>query len=109
MTYTTIREFNITGIEGIFLYAAEIVPAFIPMLLLAVFIITLFGTFFSQKRLTGNSDFLSSFAVAGWFTTVIAFILSLTPNLVNIYVITVCITVAIIGTILLLTSGERVP
>lgn len=108
MAYTEIQSFNITGIEGLLLYAAEVVPIFIPLALLSLFLIVLFGTFFSMQRVSGKSDFLSSFAVAGWFTTIIAFILSLNVGLVNLLTLTICIVVSVIGAILLITSGDRV-
>ena len=109
MTYTTIQDFNITGIEGLLLYATDVVPVFIPLALLSLFLIVMFGTFFSQKRITGSSDFLSSFAVAGWFTTIIAFTLSMTVGLINLLTLTICLVVSIIGAILLIISGDRVP
>lgn len=109
MAYTTIDQTNVTGIEGLFTYVAQVVPIFIPLLLFAVFMITMLGSFFSQKRLEGKSDFLSSFAVAAWFTTIIAFVLSLVPNLVNLLTISVCIVTSVISAILLLTSGDRSP
>ncbi len=108
MTFTEISNFNITGIEGLLLYVAEVVPVFIPLTLFSIFLIVLFGTFFSGKRVTGSSDFISSFAVAGWFTTLIAFILSLNNGLVNLLTLTICIVVSVIGAILLFTSGDKI-
>lgn len=107
MTFQTIDEFNVTGIEGLFLYAAEVVPIFIPLLLLAIFMITMLGTFFSQKRLTGSSDFLSSMTVASWITTIAAFILSLNEGLINITTISVAVAITAITTILLLVSDDK--
>jgi hypothetical protein len=109
MTYTTIDETNITGISGLFLYAADVLPSFMPMVFFAIFMIAMLGTFFAQKRLEGRSDFLSSFAAASWFTTIVAFILSLVPDLVNFFTLSVLIVLSIISGVLLLTSGERVP
>ena len=106
MTYQTFTEFNDTSIAGLFLYPAQIVPAFVPLVLVALFLVTLMTTYFSQRRLTGRGDFTSSFAVAGYFVTVIAFIMSLVSNLVNIVTVTICLSVAIVGTILLLISKK---
>lgn len=109
MAFQRIDEFNITGIDGLFLYDATIVPAFIPLILFAVFVVTLLGTFFSQKRLTGDSDMISSFAVASWFTLIIGFVLNLITDLVNITVLSVMIALAIISAIMLLTAGDKRP
>lgn len=107
MTYTTLNDYNITGIHGIFLYVADINPFFIPLILFATFMIVLLGTYFSQMRLKGNGDFFASFAVAGYLTIISAFVLNLIPNLVNLLTLAVCIVVSVVGTILLLISRDR--
>jgi len=107
MSYTELRDFNVTGIDGMLLYVAEVVPSFIPMLLFSIFSIVLLGTYFSEKRLTGRANFPASLSVAGWLTVVIAVILSTIDNLVNIYTLAICIVVSVIGTLVLLTSEDR--
>ena len=67
MAYETFQEFNVTGIEGLFTYPAQIVPIFTPLVLFMVFSIVLMGTYFSQRRVGKGGDFFASFAVAGFF------------------------------------------
>jgi len=102
MAYQTFQEYNQTDLTGLFTYPAKVVPAFTPLILFALFTISLLASYFSQKRLTGRGDFMGSFAVAGYFTAVIAFIMSLVPGLIDLITLVICIVVAIIGTILLL-------
>ena len=104
MTYETFTEFNDSSIAGLFLYPAQVVPAFVPLILVSLFLVALMTTYFSQRRLTGRGDFTSSFAVSGYFVTVVAFIMSLITNLVNIITVTICLSISIVGTILLLIS-----
>jgi len=102
--YQTFTEFNRTDVAGLFLYPASVVNIFIPMVLFTLYIIVLLATYFSSKRLTGRGDFFASLAVAGYFTTIIAFVMSLVSGLVNITTLVVCIIAAIVGTTLLLIS-----
>lgn len=105
--YQTFTEFNNTGLDGLFLYPAEVVPAFIPLVLFACFSIALLATYFSQKGLTGRGDFVSSFAVAGYFIAIISIVMTLTPNLINVGTLVICVSISILGTILLLISRDR--
>lgn len=107
MTYKTFQQYNQTDLAGLFTYPAEVVPVFAPLLLFALFMIALLGTYYSQKRLTGRGDFFSSFAVAGYFTAVIAIVMSLVDGLINTSVVVTAIVVAVIGTIFLFTGHDR--
>lgn len=106
MTYQTMQQYNVTDLEGILTYTAQVVPIFIPMVLLSIFLIALGGTYFSQKRLTNKEDFMGSFAVAGYFTAIVSYIMMLIPDLINVLTVTVTTVVAIIGTMLLLINKE---
>lgn len=107
MAYQTFSEYNQTDLAGLFTYPAQVVPQFIPMVLMAIFFITIMGTYFSQKRLTGRGDFFASFAVAGFFTAVIAFVMTLVENLINVQTLVIAASVALIGLILLLTNTNK--
>ena len=104
MAYQTFQEYNQTDLTGLFTYPASVVPAFTPLILFALFLISLLASYFSQKRLTGRGDFMASFAVAGFFTAIVAIIMSLVPGLINMLTLVTCIIVAIIGVILLLVK-----
>ena len=105
--YQTFTEFNNTGMDGLFLYPASVVPSFIPLVLFALFVITLMATFFSQKRLSGRGDFLASFSVASFFTAVIAFSMTLVDGLISLPTLVITVAVAIIGVVLLITGKEK--
>lgn len=115
MAWQEFQSFNQTDLAGLFLYPAgiknlttgQVGIGFIPMILFALFVIVLFSTFFTQKRFTGREDFFASFATAGFFTAVIALIMTLVDGLINNYTLTFTVVIAIIGVILLFFSRDR--
>jgi len=108
MTYKTISDYNVSSPEQILAYVANTVDIFVPMLLFSLFIITLLGTYYAQQRgPTGRGRFMSSFAVAGYFTLIVAFFMSLIPNLINTIELVITFIVAIIGTAMLLFSEDK--
>lgn len=106
MPYETLNQANVSSASGIFIYVADVVPVFTPMLLFTLFIITLLGTYYSQKRLERGSSFLTSFAVAGYVTVVIAYSMMLIPGFINVLTLSVVTVVAIISTLLVLLHKE---
>ena len=105
MTFTTLGEFNVTSLDGFFLYVAEVTPIFAPLLLFAVFIITALGTY-NVEKLMGRENFLSSLAVAGYFTSIVSFLMSFIPGFIPPYMILICVTLSILFTILMLVSRD---
>jgi hypothetical protein len=106
MVYTDMVSQNITSISGLFVYVSQAVPIFIPLLLMSLFVIVSLGSFFAQRRLTGTGNFWGSFAVAGYFIAVVSGVMSLIPNLINSFVVVICIVIAVIGTAMLIHSGD---
>jgi len=104
MPYQEMSSFNVTGAHGIFTYVADTVPIFFPLTLFALFIIVLLGTYFSQRNSTGRADIFSSLAVAGYFVSLVALIMSLVGGLIQPMVVIICFTVSIITTIILLLN-----
>ncbi len=107
MAYQTFREFNSTGLEGFLTYPATVVPIFIPLLLFTFYIIIVLGVYFSQQRLRGTANIFAAFAVAGYATTILTFAMALIPDLINTLTMVVVISVAVIGTLMLLISRNR--
>lgn len=105
--WNTLNEFNGSGVTQFFTYPASIWSGFIPLVLLALFSIVMMSSFFSQKRLTGKGDFYASFAVAGFFIAVVSSVMMLVDGLINLQTVVICIAIAIIATILLLTSKDK--
>ena len=98
---------NTTGLDNLFVYVADVVPIFFPMMFLSLFIIIMAGTYFSQSRLTGRGDFGGSFAVAGFITTGVAFAVNLIDGVVNTETLGVLVSVTIIGIIYLFINKPR--
>src|SRR3990167_10910402 len=85
--YETLADRNSSeGIQTIFVYVNDVTDGlFINLLLFCLFLIVVFSSYYSQKRLTGAGDFPASFATAGFLTAILSFILLLVPNLINRY------------------------
>ena len=101
MVYQTLVDFNRSGVEGLFLYVAEVVPPFIPMLFVATYLIIFFGIYVIQK------NFGSAMAVAGIITLIAAFMLSMVEGLVPGIVLIPIFVVAVIGIVVLFTTGRE--
>lgn len=107
MTYETLFEANKTSILGIISYVNEIVPIFTPLMLFALWIIILLGSYYSQIRTRGYGDFLGSFAVANLVVAVLSIVMTLSPEpIINIPTVLICITLAIIGVAILFTADS---
>lgn len=96
LTYKTLEQINGTGINGILQTASDAVPILPALILTALFIILSFGSYFSSVRRLGTASLSASFAVAGFVTTIIAFLMSLIPNFINAYTIGVCVILEIV-------------
>jgi len=108
MTYSTLSDYNTSeGMHVLFQYVAETVPVFIPLVLFAVFVIVSFGTYFSQRRLSGRGDFIISFAVAGYITVLVAYVMSLIDGLINNFTVIICVVIAVLGTLMLFVSPKK--
>ncbi len=105
--WMTFTEYNDTTVSGLFTYPAEIWAGFIPLTLFALFTIVMFSTYFSQRGLTGTGDFKSSFAVAGFFVAIISLVMTMVEGLIGIPTVVICITISIIGVLLLLPGRDR--
>jgi len=99
MTYTEYSSVNASeGLQVLFVYANDVTNGlFINLFLFALFLITMMGSFFASKRTTGQGNLAVSFAVAGFFVAGASIILSLIPNMVNIFTVIISIVVAVIG------------
>ena len=108
MAFTEINDVNTSaGVHTLFQYSADIVPIFIPLLMFAMFIIVLMGSYFTQRRLTGKGDFPASFSVAGFILVVMTFVLSLIPNLVNDFLLIIAVVIALLGMVWLYLSRRE--
>lgn len=95
------------GADRIFVYVAQQVPIFIPLVLFALFMIVLLGGFFAQKRSEGKGDMPQWFAIAGYITTIAAMLMLLVDNLVNLTTVIITISVSLVGSIWLFFSKDK--
>ncbi len=109
MAYEELVERDLSeGMHVILQYVASVEPLFFPLTLFAFFLVVSFGSFFATKELTGTSGNLrASLAVAGFATTLVAYVLSLIPGVVNSTTVMVCLVSSIIFTFLLFLPRER--
>ena len=108
MVYQTIQQMNVTGIDDLLLYTQNVVPIFIPLFLLAIFIITSLGIYFGTKRNSGYGDFFTATAVGSFLTTIIAILMTLKDGLINVYTLAACIVVTFLCILgLFFNRGER--
>lgn len=104
--WQTFNEFNQTDLAGLFAYPANTWSGFIPLVLFGLCMIVMLATFFSQERIKGRGDIFSSFAVATWFTAVIATLMT-TMDIVNSTMLLIVYGVAVAALGLLAMTRER--
>lgn len=108
MPYTEIEDYNTSeGLHTLFQYVASVEPMFFPFTLFALFIIASVGSFFAQKEMTGKGNLKASLAVAGWFVTIVAYVMSLIPNLVTTITVVVCLILSVVFTLLLYLDKKK--
>lgn len=108
MAYETIDAYNTSeGLHVLLYYVEDIVPGFIAMVLAAFWIISVFGSFFAQKRISGTSSMKSSVAAGSYATAILAIIISLIPNLIRIETLVTAIGVSILATIWLFIPEDN--
>jgi|AntAceMinimDraft_18_1070375.scaffolds.fasta_scaffold60575_3 putative exporter of polyketide antibiotics len=106
MTYETIDNITNQTLQGFLSFPTRGVPLFYPVILLAIYLVITFLTFFREVRREGRGNLISSFAVGGYVTTAIAFIFSL-MNLVQTHVVIYVLVISIVfQAIFLLTRKE---
>ncbi len=104
--YQTIDQFNNSeGPAALFQYSNSITGGlFSRLLLFAIFMIIMLGSFFSQRRIDGNEDMAGSAAMAGFITSGAAIILSFIPGMVTTADVVITISITIVMVLWLLTS-----
>lgn len=108
MPYKTISDVNTSaGVHTLFTYVADIVPIFIPLLLGSFFMIGFLGTYFAQKRLTGSGDVPAAFASWTFITLILVLLMSLIENLVTPIVLTISLSLAVVGMLWLYFSRNE--
>ena len=109
MPYTlpadTGRNFS-TGADQIFIYVADQVPQFYPLVLTAFFLIIFLNGYFMQKKSEGRGDAPQWASIAGYSTSILAFIFYLIVGLINLTTVIVTIAISLLATIWFFTSKD---
>lgn len=109
MSYPDISSVNATNdLTQLFVYANTITNGlFMPVTLLAFFIIVMIGTYFGQIRVSGRARLEVSFAAAAFVTFGMVVIASGVDGLVNMFYIIISLAVAILGALWLMFSSDN--
>ena len=99
MPIQEIGQWNMSGgFHVIFQYVNYVTNGvFINMLIVSIWCIFCFGSYFFQKRTTGRGDFPTSLAVAGFVTAISTILLGLIPQLVTAVTYAIVTAVALVS------------
>ena len=90
-------NFNFSsGIDQLFLYIADQVPEFFPMVLAAFFLVIFLGGMFAEQRRVGREEFLKWGAIGSLLTMGLATIFAITSGLIGATVLTINAVIAIL-------------
>jgi len=106
MTYETILDVNVTGVEDIFIHANNITGAgmFMNGVVIMLYFVFALGMYFAQQRMTGKGDAVVSFAVSGYLMVGFVILIGMIPGMINGFIVTQMIVLATLGTIWLIFS-----
>ena len=104
MTYTQLENIGTIDIQSVMNFPNLDTPLYYPMMLFVIFMIFSLGTFFRELKREGRANLLSSFAVGGYVTTIIAFLLSVLEVLQREMVVAVLVISLVFKVIYLLTN-----
>lgn len=114
MTWLTIKDTGLTGLDGLIIYCANAWAGFTPLVLFCIFLIVLLGSYFIGKKTEGDGNIAGSFFAASFFTLVIATFMTLISQTVGAvtYVmingITISVTIAVFVISLIIFLVDRV-
>lgn len=103
MTYTQLENIGDLTLRKFLQFPSLDTPIFYPVLLFVIFLIFTFSTFFREVRRTGRGNILSSLAVAGFVTTVIATIWSLL-GLIQVGIVVLTFVISMIFQVIYLVT-----
>ena len=103
MAYETLSSVNTTeGMHTLFVYANVITTGwFMRLVLLGLFCVALFGSFYARRTELGQGDIAISFVVASFITLVGSVVLSLIPGLIDMFTVGLIIGVFAISLLFL--------
>lgn len=108
MTYELITARNLSaGLHVPIVYVNDITGGlFTKLLLIVVWSIIVFGTYFTQKKAIGQGDFPMSIAVGGFVVAVFTTLLRLIPGLIDGVTFAIVLVLALMSIIWFLFSRD---
>lgn len=106
MTYQTIDNLSNANIGDILSYPTVNTPTFFPLILVAIFIIITMVSFFRELNRESKGNLMSSLAVSGFITTVVALAMSLL-GLIQREVVVIILVISIIFEVIFLLTGRE--
>ncbi len=106
MTYLTIEDVNGTGIAGLLQTTSSAVPIMPALILFALWSVLTFGMFYANVRRVGRGDFVVCWAVGGFVTVLISFLMQLIPRFITNYTIVPIVVIEIIAIACLLMKND---
>lgn len=106
MTYTQLESLGDIGLRELLNFPNLDTPIFYPTMLFVIFMIFTMATFFREIKREGRGNILSSLAIGGFVTTVMAFIFSLLGLVQTIIVITTLV-ISLVFEVLFLLTGRK--
>ena len=95
------------GADTLLVYIAREVPIFFPMVLFCFFLVVMLAGYSSQKRTQGFSNLAMWSAVAGWLTSGLAILMTLTSGIINVFTLVITFVISFICTLWFMTSRRE--
>ncbi len=106
MAYTQLESLGDISLRQLLNFPNLDTPIFYPIMLFVIFIIFTMATFFRELKREGRGNIMSSLAIGGFVTTVIAFIFSLL-GLVQTAIVITTLVISLIFEVLFLLTGRK--
>ena len=106
MTYTQLESLGDIGLRELLNFPNLDTPIFYPTMLFVIFIIFTMATFFREVKREGRGNIMSSLAIGGFVTTVMAFIFSL-MGLIQTAIVIITLVISLVFEVIFLLTGRK--
>ena len=109
MPYETFNQRNASeGAQVLFQYAQSVTHGvFTPMLLFTLFVVFAVASYVLERNAKGEGNFVTSLAIASWLVSGIAIVLTFIPNIIQLEVVVIVITLSGIFTLWLFFQNKE--
>ncbi len=105
--YPEITSYNLTsGMGNLFVYSQAVVPFFDSLFFGFILSVLTFGMYFTQEVKSGRGDFLVSFAVGSFVTTILMGIMQSIEGFIRPTTLGIFISITIVSFLLLFMSKD---